>query len=181
MNAINKTVLACLAALSLAACNSTGGNSTNTSSKDSGSRASQNAAPAESSACKLLKDNEGRGKNIVYRCNIAAVLKTEGAKSELTSMPISYGGTGALRTNATSRSFGRDEAASCERAVVNGLNNLQNPRRAKGTVRRLSSVGSYAAGNNGKFESGRMAPAGYADCIVATWQSRTVMRGTPQY
>lgn len=180
MKASNKTVLACLAVLALAACSSTGGGSADTSSKDSGSRAE--SRPADSGACKLLKDNEGRGKNLVYRCNIAAVLKTDEAKSNLnTSMAISYGGTGSLRTNATSRSFGRDEAASCERAVVNGLNNLQNPRRAKGTVRRLSSVGSYAAGNNGKFESGRMAPAGYADCIVATWQSRTVMRGTPQY
>lgn len=181
MKASNKTVLVCLAALALAACGSTG-SSKASSSQDSGSRDSSKPAAADSGACKLMKDNEGRGKNLVYRCNIAAVMKTADAQANLnTGMAISYGGTGELRTNATSRSFGRDEAVSCERAVINGLNNLQNPRHAKGTVRRLSSVGSYAAGNDGKFQSGRMAPAGYADCIVATWQSRTVMRGTPHY
>ncbi|WP_274572270.1 hypothetical protein [Neisseria leonii] len=180
MKIFEKTVLACAAVLALAACGSTGA-----SGKGGGAGASSapgRSAVADSGACKLQRDNEGAGKNMVFRCNIAAVLKTAEAQSALSNnVPVSFGGSGELRTNAAARSFGRDEAKSCERAIINGVNNLQNPRRARGTVRRVNHVGSYAAGNNGRFDSGRMAPAGYADCIVATFQSRTVMRGTPQY
>lgn len=173
---LNKlAVLMSLAAIILTACQS-GGNSQVDSSMPS------NTVQPSSSACKLMADYGGHGKNIVYRCNISAVLRTADAQSALkNNVPVSYGYGGQLRTNATARSFARNDAASCERAVINAINNLQNPRKAKGAVRRVTNVSSYAAQNNGRFNSGRMAPVGQADCIVATFQSHTVMRGTPRY
>ncbi|ASK28063.1 hypothetical protein [Neisseria chenwenguii] len=161
---------ACLAALALTACGSTSsGNVPQTAS----------AAPAtDSGACRLLANNEGKGKNMVYRCNVSRVLATPDARAALDSnIPVSFGAGGKYRTNASARSFGRDEAASCERAVVNAVNNLQ-VRVKKDGGKRLTNVESYAAQNNGRFDRNRMLPAGEADCIVATFQTRVVMRGS---
>lgn len=196
----NQAVLAVLAALALAACGSNGGGSADTGSgttaagsggtrnapaaQEGGSRsggASASSASSGSGACRLLGEYGSKGKNEVYRCNLSAVLASAEAKQELSGIRVSAGGGGQLRANGVARSFARDDAASCERAIINGVRKLQNPRNARGTVRSVSNVGSYAAGSNGKFDSGRFAPAGTADCIVATWQSRTVLRGTPHY
>lgn len=183
-----QAILATAAALALAACGSTGsseaaggGDSNTGTSSTQAQRGSGSRAGTGSGACKLLGQYGSKGQNDVYRCNISAVLSSAEGRAELGSMRVSVGGGGQLRANGVARSFARDDASSCERAIINGVKKLQNPRRAKGTVRSVSNVGSYAAGSNGKFDSGRYAPAGTADCIVATWQSRTVLRGTPNY
>ncbi|STZ76476.1 hypothetical protein [Bergeriella denitrificans] len=162
------------AAFALTACSSTG------QPGDTGRKASTSGqeSRADSGACRLLADHEGRGKNMVYRCNINAVMKTADARAALdANIPVSFGGNGKYRTNATARSLGKDEAASCERAVVNAVNNLQN-RVKKDGGKRLTNVVSYAAQNNGRFDAKRFLPAGQADCIVATFQSRVVLRGS---
>lgn len=167
------TILAaCFTALALSACSSTGGGSDTPASAKTSNRPLSN-----SGACKQINDYGGKGKNIVYRCNIAAVLKTSDAQAALDNIPVSYGSNGKWRTNATARSFGRDEAASCERAVLNGILSLQNRVKKQGGSR-LTNVVSYRAGSNGHFDRHSFLPAGQADCIVATFQSRVVLRGS---
>lgn len=144
---------------------------------DEDASSATNRPLSDSGACRQLKDYGGAGKNIVYRCDARAVMKTADARAALdSSIPVSFGGEGKYRTNATARSFGRDEAASCERAVLNGLKNLQN-RVTKNGGRRLTNVVAYKAGASGKFDRTYL-PAGQVDCIVATFQSRVVMRGS---
>lgn len=133
-------------------------------------------APTASTACTLLADYAGAGKNIVYRCDVKAILKAGVASSELTNMPTSFGSGGQFRTNATANAFSKDPGLSCERAVTNALNNLQN-RVVKDGGRRLTNVVAYKAGTRGRFDQSYL-PAGQADCIVATFQSRVVMRGS---
>lgn len=166
-------IATCIATLALTACGSTGNNSTSSSSTE---RQSSSHTISDSNACKQLRDNGGKGKNIVFRCNIASIVRSAEGQAALDNMPISYGGNGKYRTNAVSRSFGRDEAASCERAILNGVKNLQD-RVKKNGGSRLTNVVAYRAGNDGKFDRS-LLPAGQADCIVATWQSRAVMRGS---
>lgn len=179
MKTISKTLLAGLTVLALSACGSSGNQQPSTQSSSRADNTPTHSVPVKSSsnACKLLADHGGKGKNMVFRCHINTVLKDSIAKGDLESMPISFGGNGKYRTNATARSFGNDEAASCERAVTNALKSLQNRVNKEGG-RRVTEAVSYRAGSNGRFDAKSYAPAGYADCIVATFQSRAVMRGS---
>lgn len=177
MKQFSKTASAVLAALALVACASTGGGRADNDSAPTRAESTPARTASSSSACTLLTDHGGKGKNVVYRCNISAVLRDSIAKGDLKNMPVSYGGTGRYRTNAMARSFGNDGAASCERAVTNALKSLQTRVQKEGGRRVVNAV-SYRAGSNGRFDANSFAPAGQADCIVATFQSRTVMRGS---
>lgn len=169
MKTLKQLSLSLVAAAALAACQSNGG-----------SEPVRTAAAGGQStgACKLTADYAGTGKNAVYRCDVGAILSKGTASGVLSKdIPVSFGQGGSYRTNAAARSFGNDDALSCERAVTNALNNLQNRVKRDGG-RSLTNVVSYKAGSNGRFDANRFLPAGEADCIVATFQSRAVMRGS---
>lgn len=170
-----------------AACQSGGGQQAETQSSQRTVKSAERKEHArktshsDTSACRLLHEYEAKGKNVVYRCSGTKILASQEAKDALynhISVSFSAGGSvirNDLQSRPVARSFGRDDGASCERAFINGVKKFQETTmKNRGT--RVVDLVSYEAGSDGRFKR-TLLPRGQFDCIVATFQSRMVMRG----
>lgn len=167
---LSALLLACSAALALAACSSSG-TSQQTSAEPKQTKAEKAAVGSNCRSIGEGRKINNKGKNDGYMCSASAALNSAEAKEVLdANISVSYGNPGGktLVSRQVANAVGKTPEETCQRAFLNTVKRFQSTAAREG--KRAVRVTSY-------FDKKTIVGSEY-ECHIGTWNSRVVLKGS---